>query len=76
VYEVQPGWRKFIRQIVVASLAMILVLAALLWLWQDWTPWSWWQRGWRLAVLVGSGGAVYGALLWLQGIRPRDLRGH
>lgn len=76
VYEVQPGWRKFIRQIVVASLAMILALAALLWLWQDWTPWSWWQRGWRLAVLVGSGGAVYGALLWLQGIRPRDLRGH
>lgn len=76
VYEVQPGWRKFIRQIVVASLAMILVLAALLWLWQDWTPWSWWQRGWRLAVLVGSGGAVYAALLWLQGIRPRDLRGH
>lgn len=76
VYEVQPGWRKFIRQIVVASLAMILMLAALLWLWQDWTPWSWWQRGWRLAVLVGSGGAVYGASLWLQGIRPRDLRGH
>lgn len=76
VYEVQPGWRKLIRQIVVASLAMILVLAALLWLWQDWTPWSWWQRGWRLAVLVGSGGVVYGALLWLQGIRPRDLRGH
>ncbi|KAF1706823.1 murein biosynthesis integral membrane protein MurJ [Pseudoxanthomonas sacheonensis] len=76
VYEVQPGWRKFIRQIVVASLAMILVLTALLWLWQDWTPWSWWQRGWRLAVLVGSGGAVYGALLWLQGIRPHDLRGH
>ena len=76
VYEVQPGWRKFIRQIVVASLAMILVLAAILWLWQDWTPWSWWQRGWRLAVLVGSGGAVYGALLWLQGIRAHDLRGH
>ena len=55
---------------------MLLVLVALLWLWQDWTPWSWWQRGWRLAVLVGAGGLVYGAVLWLQGIRPRDLRGH
>ncbi|HEY5971537.1 MAG TPA: murein biosynthesis integral membrane protein MurJ [Pseudoxanthomonas sp.] len=76
VYEVQPGWRRLLRQIAVASVAMVLVLAALLWLWQDWTPWSWWQRGWRLAVLVGTGGAVYGGLLWLQGIRPRDLRGH
>ena len=76
VYEVQPGWRHFLRQIVVASVAMVLVLAALLWLWQDWTPWSWWQRGWRLAVLVGSGGAIYAGLLWLQGIRLRDLRGH
>jgi putative peptidoglycan lipid II flippase len=76
VYEVQPGWRRLLRQIAVASVAMILVLAVLLWLWQDWTPWSWWQRGWHLAVLVGSGGAVYGGLLWLQGIRPRDLRGH
>jgi putative peptidoglycan lipid II flippase len=76
VYEVQPGWRHFLRQVGVASVAMLLVLAALLWLWQDWTPWSWWQRGWRLAVLVGAGGMVYGAALWLQGIRPRDLRGH
>lgn len=76
VYEVQPGWQRFLRQIAVASVAMLVVLVALLWLWQDWTPWSWWQRGWRLAVLVGSGGAVYAGLLWLQGIRPRDLRGH
>ena len=76
VYEVQPGWRHFLRQVGVASVAMLLVLVALLWLWQDWTPWSWWQRGWRLAVLVGAGGMVYGAALWLQGIRPRDLRGH
>lgn len=75
VYEIQPGWRRFLRQIAVASVAMVVVLVALLWLWQDWTPWSWWQRGWRLAVLVGSGGAVYAGLLWLQGIRPRDLRG-
>ena len=76
VYEVQPGWQRLLRQIAVASVAMVLVLAALLWLWQDWTPWSWWQRGWRLAVLVGSGGAAYAGLLWVQGIRPRDLRGH
>lgn len=76
VYQVQAGWGRFLRQVAVASVVMLLVLAALLWLWQDWSPWTWWQRGWRLGVLVGSGGAVYGAVLWLQGIRPRDLRGH
>jgi putative peptidoglycan lipid II flippase len=76
VYRVQDGWGRFLRQVAVASVAMLLVLIALLWLWPDWTPWSWWQRGWRLGVLVGAGGLIYGATLWLQGIRPRDLRGH
>ena len=76
VYQVQPGWGRFLRQIAVASVAMLAVLLVLLWLWPEWTPWSWWQRGWRLLVLVGTGGGLYGAVLWLQGIRPRDLRGH
>lgn len=76
VYQVQAGWGRFLRQIAVASVAMLAVLLALLWLWPEWTPWSWWQRGWRLLVLVGAGGGLYGAVLWLQGIRPRDLRGH
>ncbi|MFC3549861.1 murein biosynthesis integral membrane protein MurJ [Lysobacter cavernae] len=76
VYEVQPGWRRLLRQIAVASLAMTAVLIALLWCWQDWTVWPWWERAWKLAVVVGAGAAAYGAMLWLQGIRPRDLRGH
>ena len=52
------------------------VIGPLLWLWQDWGTWAWWQRVWRLAVLVGAGGGAYAATLWLQGIRARDLRGH
>ena len=76
VYQVQPGWGRFLRQISVAGVAMTLVLLALLWLWPDWTPWSWWERALRLAALVGTGGAVYAGFLLLQGIRPRDLRGH
>jgi len=75
VYRRQPGWGKLLRQIVVASVAMVVVVGPLLWLWQDWSAWAWWERVWRLAILVGSGGAAYAALLWLQGIRPRDLRG-
>ena len=76
VYQAQPGWRRFLRQISVAGVGMTLVLLALLWLWPDWTPWSWWERALRLTALVGTGGVVYAGLLLLQGIRPRDLRGH
>jgi putative peptidoglycan lipid II flippase len=28
----------------------------------------------RLLAMVGAGAAAYAGLLWLQGIRPRDLR--
>ncbi|UNK49467.1 murein biosynthesis integral membrane protein MurJ [Lysobacter sp. S4-A87] len=76
VYEMQPGWRRFLRQIAVASIAMTAVLLAILWGWQGWSEWPWWERVWKLGVLVGAGAAAYGGVLWLQGIRPRDLRGH
>lgn len=74
VYQSQPGWPHFLRQLLVAVAGMVAVVLALLWLWPDWTGWHWSTRIWRLAVLVGAGAGVYAALLWLQGIRPRDLR--
>lgn len=74
VYEVQPGWRRFLRQLAVAAIGMVAVVLALLWWWQGWTSWPWWERIWRLAVVVGAGAVAYSALLWLQGLRPRDLR--
>jgi putative peptidoglycan lipid II flippase len=74
VYTVQPGWPRFLRQMLVAALGMALVVLAMLSLWQDWTTWPWWERVWRLLGVVGAGAVAYAALLWLQGIRPRDLR--
>ena len=74
VYDVQPGWRQFLRQLAVAAIGMVVVVMAILWLWQDWSTWPWWERIWRLAAVIGAGAMVYIALLWLQGIRPRDLR--
>lgn len=74
VYQVEPGWGRFLRQIALASIAMTIVVVALLWWWQGWTVWPWWERAWKLAVTVGAGAASYGGMLWLQGIRPRDLR--
>ncbi|WP_083468364.1 murein biosynthesis integral membrane protein MurJ [Stenotrophomonas pictorum] len=75
VYQRQPGWGRFLLQLLVASVLMLVAVLALRLLWVDWTPWAWWERGWRLAVLVGSGGAVYAAGLLLMGYRPRELRG-
>ncbi len=74
VFRAQPGWPRFWRQLALASLAMAAVVLALLLVWNDWTAWHWSERVWKLAVLVGTGGLVYAAALWLQGIRPRDLR--
>lgn len=74
VYERQPGWGRFLRQLAVAAIGMVAVVLALLAFWQGWTAWPWWERVWKLAVVVGSGAAAYAVLLWLQGIRPRHLR--
>ncbi|MCW4454877.1 murein biosynthesis integral membrane protein MurJ [Flavobacterium sp. MXW15] len=76
VYRRQPGWGRFLRQLLVASVLMAAAVLALRLLWWDWTPWEWWQRGWRLALLVGTGGAVYAGALLALGYRPRELRGH
>lgn len=74
VFRGEPGWPRFLRQLGIASAAMTLAVAALLWAWDGWTAWHWSERAWKLAVVVGLGGAVYAAALWAQGIRPRDLR--
>src|SRR3546814_4120150 len=39
VYTVQPGWARFLRQLLVAALGMVAAVLAMLWLWQDWTTW-------------------------------------
>lgn len=75
VYQPQPGWGRFLRQLALASVLMAAAVIALRLLWWDWSAWAWWERGWRLALLVGSGGAVYAAVLLAMGYRPRDLRG-
>lgn len=74
VYERQAGWGRFLRQLALAAIGMVVVVLGLLAIWQDWTTWPWWERAWKLAVVVGAGAIAYAALLWLQGIRPRDLR--
>jgi putative peptidoglycan lipid II flippase len=74
VYAPQPGWPRFLRQLAIAAVGMGLVVLAIQSAWQGWTDWAWWERIWRLLALVGAGASAYAALLWMQGIRPHDLR--
>lgn len=74
VFKRQPGWARFALRLAVASAAMALVVMVLLTVWRDWTAWHWAERLWKLLAMVGGGGMAYAAALWLQGLRPRDLR--
>ncbi len=74
LYAPQPGWGGFMGRLVVALAA----LAAALWFGGrgiDWTAMQaqWAARAAVLAALVAGGAAVYGAALWLLGLRPRDF---
>jgi putative peptidoglycan lipid II flippase len=74
VYTPSPAWRRFAGQIVLANLAMALFLWWAAGSWADWPQWRALARVARLGLCVGGGGAVYGAMLWLAGLRYRDLR--
>src|SRR5690606_7392062 len=75
VYRRQPGWAKLLVQVGAGSLALAAVVVGWGWRWPDWSDWAWWERGWRLAVMVGTGAAAYAGMLLALGLRPRELRG-
>jgi putative peptidoglycan lipid II flippase len=73
VYAPGPGWRRFFVQILVATAVMSVVL-----IWgagdlRDWLGWRALTRAWHLAALVAAGAAVYFGVLFLTGVRPRQL---
>jgi len=74
VYTPSPAWRRLAAQIVLANLAMALFLWWAAGSWADWPEWRAMARIVRLGLCVAGGGAVYGATLWLAGLRYRDLR--
>ena len=74
VYQPSPLWRRLAGQMLVANVAMALFLWWAGGTWADWTNWRAASRVLHLGFCVAGGGAVYGAALWLAGLRYRDLR--
>ncbi len=74
VYQPRTGWLRFLILLATASGAMgIYLFACLYWL-EDFTALIWWMRIFHVTWLCGSGLALYLAVLYLGGWRPRQLR--
>ena len=73
IYQQQPGWGRHLTRLALACAAMVAVLLLGRWYWPDWTQLQVIGRIWRLALLVGVGGATYVAVLFATGFRLRDL---
>ncbi|HEQ3534537.1 TPA: murein biosynthesis integral membrane protein MurJ [Vibrio parahaemolyticus] len=74
VYQITKRTVFFIIRLVVAGAAMV---AALLWQLEDmsvWLEWSFAHRSGMLGMLIGLGAAVYLAVLFLTGVRLKDLK--
>ncbi|KAB7623144.1 murein biosynthesis integral membrane protein MurJ [Alkalilimnicola sp. S0819] len=74
VYQPRDGWGLYAGRILLAVAAMAIVLY-----WPARELHSWlladvWARVGRLLLWVSAGVVVYGAVLWLSGLRPGSLR--
>ncbi|MBE4516331.1 murein biosynthesis integral membrane protein MurJ [Vibrio parahaemolyticus] len=74
VYQITKRTVFFIIRLVIAGAAMV---AAILWQLEDmsvWLEWSLAHRSGMLGMLIGLGAAVYLAVLFLTGVRLKDLK--
>ncbi|ELA8199074.1 TPA: murein biosynthesis integral membrane protein MurJ [Vibrio parahaemolyticus] len=74
VYQITKRTVFFTIRLVIAGAAMV---AAILWQLEDmsvWLEWSFAHRSGMLGMLIGLGAAVYLAVLFLTGVRLKDLK--
>ena len=73
IFIVQPGWRRFLLQVCLAS----IVMSVALWWWvpplEFWLQAGAWSRFYHLLLLVILGAFCYGSALFVLGLRPRQL---
>ncbi|HEY0720953.1 MAG TPA: murein biosynthesis integral membrane protein MurJ [Gammaproteobacteria bacterium] len=73
VYRPQPGWRRFILQLLAANGVMLGVLLVGVGELQAWLTWSSHQQVLRLTGVIGAGAIAYLLALLLVGVRPAQL---
>lgn len=73
IYQPEPGWAKFFIKVLIAVAALGLALWFGMGSEQSWLISSGWSRVLRLSALVTGGIAVYFAVLFVLGFRPRDF---
>ena len=73
IFMPQAGWGKFIGQISVATILMIITLWWLNAPLEDWINWAWWYRIVILVAIITTAVIVYFASLWCMGMRPGKL---
>ncbi|MBM5112893.1 murein biosynthesis integral membrane protein MurJ [Vibrio parahaemolyticus] len=74
VYQITKRTVFFIIRLVIAGAAMVV---AILWQLEEmsvWLEWSFAHRSGMLGMLIGLGAAVYLAVLFLTGVRLKDLK--
>lgn len=74
IYQPEPGWARVWLNYGLANLAMLAVLAGLLYWFDGWRTWDWWDRSRHLALVCALGGATYFIVLGLLGVRPASFR--
>jgi len=74
IFRPQDGWLAWLFRICIAAIGMAAVI---IWLNVDAIQWSQWQLSERLSqlgIIIASAAIVYFALLWLQGLRPDQMK--
>jgi putative peptidoglycan lipid II flippase len=74
IYRPGPGWRALTLRLVLANIVMGAVLWWLAGDLQQWLAWGVRQRVLHLVALVAVGLAVYAAVLFAAGLRPKHLK--
>ena len=73
VYRPEPGWIMFLVKICAAVSAMVFVLVYLDVDENTWFAWSLIERVSRLGIMVTLGAAAYFVVLYVLGVRPKQL---